>query len=231
MLAANTYEDICQELRWAFKHRYSSTGKAGVKMVGILFAPAKSPLVVQEILPRINDYHHMSGNNVDFFCCGYGAYWPDDQDIEVVAEVGEDTPWERRIVKWQYSSKIFTDIVKQFKKMTTWKYSGEVDLILANARYDDAQDTAYVDLSSSIVLKLDEMRKDCLIQSVGTLFQEIFDYAENESGEDDTWGFSDSKGIKVLWQALESVVLKLLPVPARQLWRKGKHFAVIDVSV
>lgn len=230
MKPANTYEDICQELNWAFKNRYSNTGNAGVKMVGILFAPARSPLAAQEILPRINDYHHMSGNNVDFFCCGYGAFWPDNSDIEVVAEVGEDTPWERRVVEWQYSSAIFVDIVKQFKKMTTWKYSGEVDLILANARYDEVQDKAYIDFSSAIVLRLDEMRKDGLIQSVGTLFQEIFDYAEDKDSGDDTWGFSDSKGIKVLWQALESVVLDILPASACRLWTKGKHFAVLDVA-
>jgi hypothetical protein len=102
--------------------------------------------------------------------------------------------------------------------MTRWKYSGGVDLILTNARYDQTrervvnhitgrykQGLAYLDFSTAIVVNLDKAKADNAILSIETFFEQIFQYAETQEGDDPAWGFSDHMAMRVTSSAFKSL--------------------------
>src|SRR5690349_4306845 len=78
MLPANSYKEVIEKLRDAFKYRYQMREQNSlneVRMVGLLFARPKSPFAAQTIIPNLDYFHTRSGNNIDFFLIGYGGYW------------------------------------------------------------------------------------------------------------------------------------------------------------
>jgi hypothetical protein len=230
MLPAYSLSEVQHQLAAAFKHRYPQTGKPRVRMVGLLFAPPGAPISKSEILPRLNDFHHRSGANIDFFCGGYGAYWPDGwvPDAEVVATTTDPTYCHK--TKWLFSSKYFNDFRQEVVLETgSWKYSGEVDLLLLNA-YPDSEELARLDFTGAVVLRLDQLKEDKVITSAPILFEQIFDYAERQSGDDPTWGFSDSMGLREGRSWFIELVMSLLPLKAGELWKKGRHYAVLNLA-
>lgn len=94
--------------------------------VGVLFANPYVPYVKNEILPSLEYFHHRSGGNFDFYCCGYGAYWPENQysDQMVVTSIEG--------VDWLFSQQAFAQVVNSFEERTKWRYSGETELLLLN---------------------------------------------------------------------------------------------------
>ena len=81
--------------------------------------------------------------------------------------------------------------------LSKWRYSGQTDLILTNARYLHYERRAVLDFSRAIVCKLDAMIKNCAIESVAAFFEEVFRYAEDAHSNDPVWDFSDVKGLHV----------------------------------
>lgn len=231
MLPAYSIDEVRRELARAFSYRYPATATKKVRMVGLLFAPPGSPITKTEILPRLNDFHHRSGNNIDFFCAGYGAFWPDGwiEDEKVVATITEP-PFGHK-TDWLYSSKLFNDFLKEIKEASKgkWKYSGEVDLILLNT-YPETEELARLDFSKSLVLYLNKLKNDNIIESIAELFELIFHYADKQDGNDPTWGFSNSMGFREGKSWFVDLILSLLPAKTGKLWKAAKHYAVLDLT-
>src|SRR5262245_46709604 len=197
-------------------------------MIGILFAPAGSSVAKAEILPRLDDFHHRSGSHIDFFCAGYGAYWPPGwvPDEQVVA-ITRDPNGHK--TEWRYSSKYFNDLLREVKgEAKKWTYSGEVDLLLLNA-YMVAEE-AHLDFSTSVVLQIDQLKADEVIKTVPQLFEKIFSYAEGSPEPSMTAGFSDRSGLAIGRSWLTDLVTSYLPGNAGELWKKGRHYAVLDLT-
>lgn len=87
-----------------------------------------------------------------------------------------------------------------------------------------------LDFSSAISINLDKARSEKAINSVETFFENIFRYAEKQSGLDPTWGFSDQLGLKIAGSALKNVVLSILPKSLSGEARKAFHFTVKDIN-
>jgi hypothetical protein len=62
-------------------------------------------------------------------------------------------------------------------------------------------------------------------------FEKIFRFAEDQSGEDPTWGLSDYLGLQVAGSALKSLLLLLVPETIRAEVRKALHLYVKDISL
>lgn len=231
MFPAYSIVEVRRELARAFSYRYPDAINNHVRMVGLLFAPPGSRIAQSEILPRINDFHHRSSNNIDFFCAGYGAFWPEGwiEDEEVVVSITEP-PFGHK-TDWLYSAKLFNDFLNEVKEATRnkWNYSEEVDLILLNA-YHDTKEEARLDFSRGIVLNLQKMKDDKCITSTMDLFSLIFQYVEKQDGSDPTWGFSDLMGIKEGKSWFIDLILSLSPAKIGKLWKSGKHYAVLDFN-
>jgi len=226
VIPAYSYELVCRELAHAFGQRSRALCREHVRMTGLLFARPSSPLAKDEIIPSIEYYHHRSGDRIDFFCSGYGAYWEglrEEFPDQVIVAPGKDPDW-------LFSAQKFNAFRAEIESMTMWKYSGGVDLLLANAIYDSAHQTASIDFSSLICCQLDRMKQDGAIQSVETFFERVFQFADAQSGNDPTWGFSGKQELRVAGSALKRVVLSLLPRKLGDDAARAFHFAVVDVS-
>ena len=229
MLPAYSLDEIRRELARAFQYRYGEQSRLDVRMTGILFAPKGSDIASKEIRPRMDDFHHRSGNNIDFFCAGYGAYWPPGwvADEETVATTTSDFG---HATEWKYSSKYFNDLLKEVRREAkTWAYSGEVDLILLNA-FRDTDEMARLDFSVCLSLPDFRMKADGVIQSVGELFEQIFAYAECASNSLLVQNFSDSKGLSVARSWLTDLATSYLPAKLGDVWKSGHHYAVVNLA-
>jgi len=222
MIAAWDYAQVCRVLANAFRYRYRDEKGAGIRMVGLLFAPPEARLARDEIVPSLDYFHHRSGNNIDIFCAGYRRYGyapqPDERPV-----TRDDPPWFFSIAQYERFR-------REIERLSRWRYGGEVDLLLLNARFDQERDTATLDSTSAIGCDLDRMIKDGAIQSVRRFFEDGCRFAENTSGADPTWGFSDELGLRTAGSALKRVILALLPKKLGEDYRRAEHFVVRDIS-
>ena len=230
MLPAYSLNQVLHEIAKAFRSRDQEEEGERVRMVGLLFAPPGTAISKAEILPRLNDFHHRSGNNIDFFCAGYGAYWPESwaPDAQPVATTAD--PRFGYKTDWFYSAKHFNDFRNEIKsKAKSWNYSGEVDLVLLNA-HPDTYELAKLNFTRAVVLRVDQLKKDKLIESAPVLFEKICSYADGQRGDDPTWGFSDEMGLKVGRSWFVDLVQSKLLLKTGQLWKKGSHYAVLNLT-
>ncbi len=150
---------------------------------------------------------------------------PDAQPVTATT----DPRWGNT-TNWLYSSKYFHDFRKEIESAArNWKYSGEVDLILLNARPDTGE-LAKLDFTGAVVLRIDQLKKDKLIESAPSLFEKIFRYAEGQRGDDPTWGFSDEMGFKEGRSWFIDLLVSRLPLKTGELWKKGQHYAVLNLT-
>jgi hypothetical protein len=226
MFAAGSLQDVKSGLEEAFTKR-PAWGHCPVRLVCLLFAPASSRIAKDELLPRWDDFHHRSGEDVDFFCAGYGAYWPAEWDRKQQSVATTTHPMGGKI-EWLYSPRLFNRFVREVEStIRQWRYSGEVDLLLFNA-HREADNSIELDLSSPIVLKIANMKKDKAIDSASELFETIFHYAPAQRADNPTWGYSDAMGLKEgrIW--LIEWITSLLPAKLGNVWKRGRHYAVLS---
>ena len=113
MLEAVTYQEMLRDI---------NNNQVKEDTIGILITRPDLE-VGKSILCSLNYYHHVTGNNLNFYLPGYGAYWygtyPDGQ---VVSKING--------TEWSYSDKMFVGFIEDLEKYSTWKYSGESELLM-----------------------------------------------------------------------------------------------------
>jgi hypothetical protein len=181
-------------------------------MTGLLFARPESPLAKSEIMPNMSYFNHRSGNHIDVFMAGY---------LQVSGTITDGA--------LEFSVPNFDEFRQEIESMTRWRYSGGVDLVLTNARLDEERGGAFLDFSSAIAINLDDAKRIGAIDTVEMFFEKIFRYAETQSGDDPTWGFSDQAGLRAAGSALIALVLSLLPASIQQEITKTAKFCVSDI--
>jgi hypothetical protein len=231
MLQAFSYEEICRRLSTRFQQLHQAGRTESIRLVGLLFASPGSPVGKDDILPRLDDYHHRSGDNVDFFCAGYGAYWPPGwaQDQETVARTTD--PLSGRTTQWMYSAKFANDLHKQVQQLAPGlKFSGEADLLLTNAVFDTAGRHAKLEFTTTIVLRLQRLKSDAALTTVPELLERIFAYAADQDLQNPASEFSDRQALRVGRAWLEETFAEKLPMSLGKVWSRGKHYAVHDLT-
>ena len=221
MISAPDYYSVIHSLKSAFSSRYEDKPVGHIRLIGILFAPIGAPLAQAEIIPRLNDFHHRTGNNIDFFLAGYGSSCPPPSYVPVPDASSEG---------WCYSSVAFNSFCNHLESHTKWTYKGGCELLLANAKYKKKSEQVSIDFKTAIVCDLDKMKADGAIGSVQRFFEDIFQYAKSCSGEDPAWGFSDKMASESTKSALLLFVLSLLPKNLGKDVHRLQHFAVRDIS-
>ncbi len=157
------------------------------KLIGILFCNPDSELGKNEILSHLPYFHHKSGTMCDFYCAGYGAYWPPGHyvDQKTVICIDENN--------WLFSDVAFNNIRKDLEASCDWLFSGETELILLNVVKKDNE--IHLNFDMEITCNLERMKKDNAFSSVSTFFERIFQFAESYSGQDPIWDLSDREGL------------------------------------
>jgi hypothetical protein len=226
MKPAATYEDVCAYMARMY---YGDSGQdippgpnKKVRMVGLLFARPDVPLAQVEVVPNLDYFHYRSGKHIDFFCAGYDGYTGRDE-TEGYRKINKEPE-----LKWGFSERMFIRFMEDIEGRSPWKYSGDCDLILANAHYDATKREVRIDLKRRVQCKLKQMKDIGAINSVTSFFEDIIRYAEHADGEDPTWGFSDAQGAKLAGSALRRFILALLPKDLGKDAERAVHFAVID---
>lgn len=197
--------------------------KCDSKLAGILLAHPNAQTAQNEIVSHLSHFHLRSGEAVDFFCVGYGAYWPPSHyaDQKVVASIdGTD---------WYFSEAAFSEVIDQLEKETRWSYSGETELILLSA-HKGSDGKAELDFGSAIVCNLERMESDGAFSSIRSFFAQIFKFAKQKRASDPAWAFSDHAGVGVGKSAIKDGILGLLPSSLRQRYRQAEHYAVRDIG-
>ena len=188
------------------------------KVIGILLCHPESVLAKTEIIGHLSHFHYQSGDAVDFYCAGYGAYWPPNHfiDQKVVTKI-DDT-------EWLFSDKAFSEFIQELEDTTKWKYSGETELILLPARKEN--NSVVLDYKTAITCNLEEMYKDNAFSSVRAFFTKIFRFSKLNSEKNPLWAYSDLEGYSVVKSALKNAILSILPVNLKDTSKKLGHFAI-----
>ena len=192
------------------------------KLIGILLCNPNSEIGEKEIINHLPYFHHRSGSMCDFYCVGYGAYWPPgyyaDQKT-VVCIVGND---------WFFSEIAFNNIRKGLEASCDWVFSGETELVLLTVRKQNSDIS--LDFNLAITCNLEQMKKDNAFSSVRSFFEKIFRFADKYSGQDPIWDFSDSEGLSKGKELLFDSVLSLIPKSLRAKYKETSHYAVKNIS-
>lgn len=220
MIPAWRLREIVESLNQAFNNRYPDED---IRMIGLLFAPPESKLGSSEIISSLEYFHHRSSDKIDFFCSGYRRYGKDKQFVVEKEVTNDKNPWYFNVLD-------FEGLRQEVEKNSAWKYSGESDLILLNARKSNSDKDVTLDWSSAICCDLETMKKDNAIESTRRFFEDIFHFVEEYEGKDPVSAFSDKQGVIKAKFGLKNLILSILPKKLRELYTEVQHLVVRDIS-
>ena len=192
-----------------------------VKIIGIMFCHPGSAIASKDILPRLEYLHYRSGEYTDLFWAGYGPFMhgrtpPPAFPVKIVGDT-----------EWAFSDEAFNAMRVEIEANTTWKYSGETDLLLTTARLNPETHKAYLDFSETLVCDLDKMLQQGAITSVARFLEELFRFGENSSTKD-VFDYSDFKFLDSSKRTLWRWLLDRLKV--RGYFERTEPFAIRDIS-
>jgi hypothetical protein len=148
---AGSVADLRFGLANAFRRVAEETGRTPAsRLLGLPFAPDGAPLTRDQVIPRLGQLHWRSGQFMDLFCAGYGRRGGTahlDATFRTVLDHGPDG-------EWLFSDHGFDDVRREVEEVSGWRYSGEVDLLVVNARLDVDSGEALVDFRSGAEIRL-----------------------------------------------------------------------------
>jgi hypothetical protein len=176
-----------------------------VRLVGLVFARSDRRFAMEEILPGLNYYHARSKENIDFRFAGYTK---------------KNTPGRTAIGvingrRWYFDPKLFDGDRIRIAGASTWKYSGETDLILLVER------GGKLDWSTTLSANLEEWKEQKVIRSVSELIEKLCSIAESVA--------QDSQGLEIpvlsdalsFRGALDNLVRAFIPSGAADQLKKA----------
>lgn len=204
MLEAIAYDSMLENIK-------ENSVKADT--IGILFARPKSE-AGKDIVDTPPYYHHRSGQSINFYLPGYGAYWygayPDETNVVEIDGT-----------QWSFSNQKYVEFIDSLEKNSNWEYSGESELLLVEYR------NHLLDYSSVLRLNLDAMLRDEAIPSINMFFEGIFREATKRKS---VTQISDISGLKTLGQITIDSVLEAIPSFFSGVIKKERHYVVKDYS-
>lgn len=191
-------------------------------MCAMLFAPPKTP-IGKSIMDRLDDWHHRSGKNFTFFCIGYLEH-DEFNDGEPVGRLTElDGSGTRRFC---FSARAFHDIRRTVEAQSGWKYSGEADLLLANAIIDRPDGTPSLALEDVLALDIDKLVREGVYDSAARLMERICRAADETMLKGQSVAiedFSDKEFTRTLLKRTLGAVVRHLKLDAAL---SARHFIV-----
>jgi hypothetical protein len=186
-----------------------------VRPVGLIFGRPACKIFKDELLADHNYYHVRSGANVELFYMGYA-----DPDAEYIT-VGD-------FDENDFSDQSFVSAVSDFEKRTTWKYSGQTDVILLNSFFSPAQ-KVHLDFSNVFAIQLEEAVDSKLIRSGRAFIEEVMRQSKDSDTEDVVTSVSDVVFLKNARQSFLSWIMGLVKLKAEDLGNAYRS-CVRDIS-
>ena len=186
----------------------------------ILLAPKFDKKGYEEIIQRLEYLNRRSGQNLHFYCAGYGAYWnaeyaPDMEKLNVSKLYNSEK------IPWAFSQSFFADFVTELENETNWTYSGGTEIIVLDKD---------LEFTNCIVFKIDEMIKDTIIESPNEIIEALIQ--QSKKGENNKLISLKGIGKTALDETIQAF-LTFLPKPVENvwnLWKKGRHYTLVDLK-
>jgi hypothetical protein len=214
MLHAPTLEHISETL-----HRDP------VPIVGVLFAPPFTKMASERTIPRLGYLNSRTAKYIHFFCAGYCGY----NNRPSVQQLGDIRYDDGTVIPWGFCQRYFAEFVNGMERNTSWRYSGEADLILVEPEYGFADRAPRLRFDEAIVFDIESMVKDGSLDHPSRLFEAIIGYARShESGS--TEDFSNRRGARVIGEAAAEAILDSLPKLAGRVLKRGMHYRVQNLQ-
>jgi len=168
------------------------------------------------ILKSLNYFHHLTGNNINFYLPGYGAYWSGDRypDMNNVARING--------VDWSFSYKAFVDFIAALEEVSRWKYSGESELLLIP--YHDEM----LDFSGVAVFHLDAMMNDGTISSVSSFITGLSRCVKRDNS---VTSITARGVVKCVSKTVIDEIMDKTPTYISKSLSRGKHYLCRDFSL
>lgn len=168
------------------------------------------------ILKSLNYFHHLTGNSINFYLPGYGAYWSDDRypDMNNVARING--------IDWSFSYKSFVDFIAALEDVSRWKYSGESELLLIP--YHDEM----LDFSEVAVFHLDAMMNDGTISSVSSFITGLSRCVKRDNSVP---GITARGAVKCASKTVIDEIMDKLPTYISKSLSREKHYLCRDFSL
>ncbi|MHC4248517.1 MAG: hypothetical protein ACYS9X_05250 [Planctomycetota bacterium] len=192
-------------------------GQERTPIIGLLFAPPYTKVAAEQVVPRLGYLDARSASYIHFLCAGYGGY----MFAEDLQPIGDMRYSDSTVIPWGFSQRKFASFVDEIQRITTWKYSGEADLILT--RPD-------LEFTDCIVYDIASMARDGAIDTPSRLFETIINYAQDAAAKGSVMELSDKKGIALLGEAAAEGILSLVPKALRHLWKRGLHYRTRNLA-
>jgi hypothetical protein len=186
-----------------------------VRPVGLIFGRPPCKIFKDELLADRKYYDLRSGENVELFYMGYAD--PDAQYVNV-GDFDENN----------FSDELFTTAVSDFEKRTTWKYSGQTDVVLLNSFFSPAQ-KVHLDFSNVFAVQLEGAVESKLIPSGRAFIEEVMRQSRDCDTEDVVARVSDVVFLKNARQSFLSWFLGLIKLKADDFGNAYKS-CVRDIS-
>ena len=218
MFPATTYKRILQHL--------DAMHGPGVWMCALLFAPPGTH-IGQSIMNRLDDWHHRSGENIDFFCVGYTER-PDTEDAKPVGTLIDSG--DRR--SFYYSASAFDDIRRHVSDQSRWSYSGEADLILVNAVQPESRERgshgprSYLELDDIIALDVQAIIAEHVYASAARLMEGVCQAADDAATRGDDLNVMDFSDREFLRTLLRQGLQRLVRTAGLEGILGARHFLV-----
>ena len=186
-----------------------------VRPVALIFGRPTCKVFKEELLLDRKYYDLRSGTNIELFYMGYA-----DPDAEYVT-VGDFDDND-------FSDQSFESAVSDFEGRTTWKYSGETDIILLNSFFTP-QRKVRLDFSNVFTVQLEEAIESKLIRGGRALIEEIMRQSRECAAEDVVTRTSDMVFLRNARSSFLSWVMGLVKLKAEDLGN-AYHSCVRDIS-
>jgi len=218
MVVIDSFEELVDHLKHSFT--YKSQGDNNTRVAGLLFALPNN-FTKDEILVGIDYFHNRSGKTIDFFCIGYQPV-ANGTDHQVITKVNGDN--------WYFNSAIFNHLREQISQVTTWKYTGSVELVLFNSYLDEPNGKVVLDFSDALSIDLRKAKDEKLISSVGEVFEDVISIAEGITTDNPTKEMSLKLIANTGKKSLVSVLFNLLPKGIQDETKKIYLFGTTDYN-
>jgi hypothetical protein len=202
-------------------------GEKPAALIGLLFAPPSTKVGKEMLIPRLAYLDERSGQFIHFFCAGYAGYGNEQEHGEIICTLRYEGG---TVIPWRYSDRYFARFVTEVEGATSWKYSGESDLIIVGPEFKFSGDAPEITFSESLVLNIEAMLRDEAIYSAAELFESIMAYARHLEWSARLEAFSNREGAKLLGDTAATTILEFLPRPAKTIWKKGLHYRVQNLA-
>ncbi len=174
-------------------------------LVGLIIGQPDEPLIKEQIIPKLNFWHHRSANYIDLFCVGFSA-------------------------QAAFDAKEFNATLRTLETNTRWRYSGGTDLILVNVTYSPASKKVTPDFTSALAMTLEMVVKVDGFERLAIFFEKVMSAARESCGVESPAQVSDAFGASLVKSAFKGLLTSLVPDGMKKEARDAFLFAVKDIS-